>query len=1333
MTSSSPRRGDETLMLRTLGSAAVISATSGEQRLGPGKPFALLVYLALAPGRRVSRTALIDLLWSDTDEERARNVLRQAIFQLRRVLGEDALVGTEELTLGHVIETDRDRFLEALNRNDLPRAIELYGGAFLPSFGVPGGVGFEHWADLERDRLEAGFVRGAELQVRRLLNQASTNEAKLLARQVRDLVRDEGPHVEAASRLVLEAATASRDFVMAAMEANAIEQRASRDGVVLEPATRTAVARARRAEPVHDRERESSTLVADLTGREKEFHAITSAWDAVRIGPARHLHLSAAAGLGKTRLLHDAVARLESVGARVVVLRGKSGDRDLPYAFVGDLIAAVARMPGAAGLAPASTAALLALNPALSSTLSGAPDLASGDEALRRRVLAVVDLVHAVADEQRFVLAIDDLHWIDALSMRVLEGLWARMGQAHVLCLSASRPERAPNDEHCTVLPLSALSESQVGALVSALGRLPVDTAWTGDFVPGLFAATSGSPLLVLETLRHALDQRVLSLEHSEWHCDDASRLASLLRAGEALRERLRALPPSQLSLLARLSIAGTALDDAALSAIANVSRDDFAAGVEPLEQQGLIVRTSGGLLPAHDEIAAAALDALSDAERVDAERDVGMHFASPGAADANALLRAVRHLILARDDTAVRQLYRRYLQRLRERGDRRSDAALAAEFVGEPLSSRRVHQLVRELPFTWRIGLWSAARRAVVALLVVLLPLFAYGITQARVAHEANGQRLLLADSARAISAVSLQPESWENKTEPLSARAATSVVTAATLSVAEEVLAVSPDGRSLAWTQDSGDSTTLDIWLRTPSGTRRLTRQVRDDVVSGWLPDGSALVGLTDRWSEKGSLGYDIAVFDTATGAARQVTHGSAHDGRPYVSPDGTRIAFVRESDEFPPRVCVVAIDGHDEPDCRLINGHAVIRASGWLGLDELLTVIDAGEAHQLIAYDWARNQTRELFAANASDAELSPDRRWVVARLRMNGVRDTRDWIAPADHPAQARALAKSDSRTKRWWEGAPDRSQVIQRIEFADTLRAIPLGLGTRLRVRSLTAANAEVPLRVAAQWHSSDTLVATVDSLGEVRPRTSGVVTITASLVGAFTVQKQIRVAGSAPVTVLDERWDDRWPTRWIAWGDPMPQVVLGPNNVRGFWNHGDGVFPSMGVLRAGLSAQHGLGVEVRVSTPVTGAKWQHLRLYLVTGIDTTALRRADPQTSPPTARPFDAGCIFDFPRPGRWGLRHATASANTARDIDLGDASIPLRTGAWWTLRVQILPDGRCGFAINNKVLWVSHEPIQLNGEFRVRLGDESADTRILHGPLQVWTGVRTDIDWTAR
>ena len=104
------------LLLRTLGAVGLYDADQSALILGPGKPLAVLTYLALTPGRRISREFLTELLWADVEPDRARNALRQALFHLRRLLGESAIPGSEELVLARPLETDRDRFLAALHR-----------------------------------------------------------------------------------------------------------------------------------------------------------------------------------------------------------------------------------------------------------------------------------------------------------------------------------------------------------------------------------------------------------------------------------------------------------------------------------------------------------------------------------------------------------------------------------------------------------------------------------------------------------------------------------------------------------------------------------------------------------------------------------------------------------------------------------------------------------------------------------------------------------------------------------------------------------------------------------------------------------------------------------------------------------------------------------------------------------------------------------------------------------------------------------------------------------------------------------------------------------------
>jgi hypothetical protein len=73
-----------------------------------------------------------------------------------------------------------------------------------------------------------------------------------------------------------------------------------------------------------------------------------------------------------------------------------------------------------------------------------------------------------------------------------------------------------------------------------------------------------------------------------------------------------------------------------------------------------------------------------------------------------------------------------------------------------------------------------------------------------------------------------------------------------------------------------------------------------------------------------------------------------------------------------------------------------------------------------------------------------------------------------------------------------------------------------------------------------------------------------------------------------------------------------------------------------------------------------------------------------------------------------------------------------LRSGRWYTVRIQIFPDGRCAFALNGEAVWRSESAMSLDRPFGVLLEGKSVGTRILVGPLVVWEGVRADIDWDA-
>lgn len=134
--------------------APVTGAASQRSRL------ALLALLAAAGSGGVAREKVLASLWPESDDERARHALKQAVYALRRDLGsEHAIVGTATLSLdATIIGSDIRDFDDAIARGDDAAAIAVYGGPFLDGVFIRGAPEFDQWSAAERSRLERSYL-----------------------------------------------------------------------------------------------------------------------------------------------------------------------------------------------------------------------------------------------------------------------------------------------------------------------------------------------------------------------------------------------------------------------------------------------------------------------------------------------------------------------------------------------------------------------------------------------------------------------------------------------------------------------------------------------------------------------------------------------------------------------------------------------------------------------------------------------------------------------------------------------------------------------------------------------------------------------------------------------------------------------------------------------------------------------------------------------------------------------------------------------------------------------------------------------------------------------
>jgi DNA-binding SARP family transcriptional activator len=150
--------------LTLFGGFALEGAHSLTGRAAQRKRQALLALLGAGAYPQISRDKVVALLWPDSDVERARHLLASSIYDLRQVLGDDAILATgEDLRLNaDLVRSDVHEFDAAIERSDFAAATSLRTGPFLDGFHVTGAPEFERWVDGERDRLDQLLARAIE-------------------------------------------------------------------------------------------------------------------------------------------------------------------------------------------------------------------------------------------------------------------------------------------------------------------------------------------------------------------------------------------------------------------------------------------------------------------------------------------------------------------------------------------------------------------------------------------------------------------------------------------------------------------------------------------------------------------------------------------------------------------------------------------------------------------------------------------------------------------------------------------------------------------------------------------------------------------------------------------------------------------------------------------------------------------------------------------------------------------------------------------------------------------------------------------------------------------
>lgn len=423
-----------------------------------------------------------------------------------------------------------------------------------------------------------------------------------------------------------------------------------------------------------------------IFGRSAELAAISDALASIS-SAGTALVIDGEAGIGKSTLLASAADRAASEGYRLLGCSGLQSQTEVGFAGIHELIHPL--LGQAAKLPRRQHSALM--------TSFGLEDGPTPDRLLVS--LAVLGLLEEAATQQRLLLVVDDVQWLDQSSLDVLAFVARRLTNAPLMLLCAERADLGGSAVRLEGTPRLPLGPLQLGEAQDLLAHTLQQSPSEVDayLQQRVLEQANGNPLAVIELSAGAGERYSDSVTFS------GEPLPTSQRVEHAFLAQLEALPDSSRLLL--LLIAAAHGSVAEIHAAAQGIGLNLAEELAPLERAGLVTMSGGQIHVRHPLIRSTVYGAAPMSARAIAHRALARASTDP--------TRAAWHqaeATFAPDERVAADL-ERAAERTQARGaGAESAAALRRAAALSPDTKDRVRRLTAAADIARGAGLTTAA-----------------------------------------------------------------------------------------------------------------------------------------------------------------------------------------------------------------------------------------------------------------------------------------------------------------------------------------------------------------------------------------------------------------------------------------------------------------------------------------------------------------------------------------------------------------------------------------------------------------------------------------------
>ena len=268
------------------------------------------------------------------------------------------------------------------------------------------------------------------------------------------------------------------------------------------------------------------------------------------------------------------------------------------------------------------------------------PELSPQDAQWRFRLLFRRFLGVFARPEHPLVLFLDDLQWLDAATLDLLEDLLTRSELQHLMLIGAYRDNEvtaahplmrrleairnagAPVQE----VRLAPLAREDVGQLIAdALRCEPARAAPLSELV---HEKTAGNPFFVIQFLSALADEELLAFDHEmarwSWDLERIHAKGYTANVVDLMVGKLSRLPAETQQGVEQLACLGNSADLTTLALVRGTSEEQVHVDLWEAVRLELIERPDGAYRFVHDRIQEAAYSLIPEPSRADAHLRIG-------------------------------------------------------------------------------------------------------------------------------------------------------------------------------------------------------------------------------------------------------------------------------------------------------------------------------------------------------------------------------------------------------------------------------------------------------------------------------------------------------------------------------------------------------------------------------------------------------------------------------------------------------------------------------------------------------------------------------------